>query len=98
MLKSGSLTVANEMLSLLGSLQPDPFSSRHTVNQQPETKKQSGESLESEGDDSDAKSDSNSESEEDSEDEDSEADTFQMLGKRKDLQDLKGKSVPGKKK
>ena len=90
--------MANEMLSLLGSLQPDPFSSRHTVNQQVETKKQNGESLDTEDGDSDATSDSNSESKADSEDEDSEADTFQMLGKRKDLQDLKGKSVPGKKK
>jgi len=28
------LTVANEMLSLLGSLQADPFSARHTVQPQ----------------------------------------------------------------
>ena len=87
--------MANEMLSLLGSLQSDPFSSRHTVDQQPESQKQNGENLESD-EDSDATSSPASEGS--SEDEDSEGDTFQMLGKRKDLQDLKGRNVSGKRK
>lgn len=54
-----SLTVANEMLSLLGSIQPDPFSSRHAPasNTIPEDV-----DLETETDDEKTGSSSNSES------------------------------------
>lgn len=76
------------MLSLLGSLQPDPFSPRHAVHQEPQNRKHS-ESAESDNDsDATSESESDSESEEDSDDE---LDTFQALGKRKDKEDKSGK-------
>lgn len=74
------LTVANEMLSLLGSLQPDPFSSRHVVQHNTEGRKEEAEeddrSMEEDGSESDSESSS-----------DSEVDTLQMLGKRKEPED-----------
>jgi DNA-directed RNA polymerase I subunit RPA43 len=87
------------MLSLLGSLQPDPFSPRHIVNQQPEKKDEDEESSASDEDDQDEATDAESglEEEEEEEEDDSDMDTFQALGKRKDIEDAKEKSVPGKK-
>ncbi|KAF8200868.1 hypothetical protein BJ912DRAFT_921453 [Pholiota molesta] len=73
-----TLTVANEMLSLLGSLQPDPFSPRHIVNQQPEKKDEDEESSASDEDDQDEATDAESglEEEEEEEEDDSDMDTF----------------------
>lgn len=79
------------MLSLLGSLQPDPFSPRHTVQQhtQKTQRRDSGTEDEAEEDES-AESESDSDSDSAAED-DSDNDTFQALGKRKDLHDMKQK-------
>lgn len=78
------LTVANEMLSLLGSLQPDPFSPLHTISHEhPGTEEQ--EASESEEDVEGSESD-------ESEDE-SEEDTLQSLGKRKAVIDLSSQNV-----
>ena len=74
------LTVANEMLSLLGSLQPDPFSPRHVVQHNTEGRKEEAEedgSIEEGGSESDSETSSDSDREE--------VDT--MLGKRKELED-----------
>ncbi|KAJ3514627.1 hypothetical protein NLJ89_g2273 [Agrocybe chaxingu] len=73
------LTVANEMLSVLGSLQPDPFSPRHVVHPpNVEEKSESGDGSESEDDSEEEGSDDSEESEED---------TLQLLGKRKDAEE-----------
>ena len=71
------------MLSLLGSLQPDPFSSRHVVQHGVEGQKEEAEDdgTEDEGSGSELNSDSSSDPH--SED----VDTLHMLGKRKELQD-----------
>ncbi|KAF8973323.1 hypothetical protein BDZ97DRAFT_1780820 [Flammula alnicola] len=84
------LTVANEMLSLLGSLQPDPFSSRYTIHHPTKSPKEAYESSGTEdNDDSDAASESDSSPELEKQDEESDSDTFQSLGKRKDLAQVK---------
>ncbi|KDR75945.1 hypothetical protein GALMADRAFT_248757 [Galerina marginata CBS 339.88] len=75
------LTVANEMLSLLGSLQPDPFSPRHTIHQHLATNDKA--EYESTGTEDDVAE--RVESDSDGEDDGSDSDTFQSLGKRKDL-------------
>ena len=69
------------MLSLLGSLQPDPFSPRHVIQSKPdvqnedETDSESDAHLGLEGDESVSE-----------EAEDSDEDTFQRLGKKRDLE------------
>ncbi|KAH9485350.1 hypothetical protein JR316_0002258 [Psilocybe cubensis] len=80
------LTVANEMLSLLGSIQPDPFSPRHT-NQNGNTKSQKDNEDKSELEESEAEegSDSEPESDEEEEEVESDMDTRHSLGKRKDV-------------
>lgn len=84
--------MANEMLSLLGSLQPDPFSPRHTI-QHDNTKTQKEDEGSSESEESEVDEGSSSESESDDVDDDeSDIDTLQSLGKRKDLDDA-SKSV-----
>ncbi|KIM40047.1 hypothetical protein M413DRAFT_49122, partial [Hebeloma cylindrosporum] len=70
------LTVANEMLSLLGSLQPDPFSPRHVVQHNTEEEAGDDESVDQVEDEDGSESDPESDS-------DSEVETQQLLGKRK---------------
>lgn len=71
------------MLSLLGSLQPDPFSPRHVIQHNPEGRKEEGEEDDGSVDEDGSESDSESGADTDAE----EVDTFQMLGKRKEPQD-----------
>lgn len=81
------------MLSLLGSLQPDPFSPRHTIQPHTQKAQQNDSGTEDEVDEEESgESESGSDSDSAAED-DSESDTFQQLGKRKDLHDLKQKSA-----
>lgn len=81
------------MLSLLGSLQPDPFSPRHTVQQHTQKTQPKDSATEDEvEEDEDEESGSDSDSDSPAED-DSDGDTFQALGKRKDLHDLKQKAA-----
>ncbi|CAA7263196.1 unnamed protein product [Cyclocybe aegerita] len=84
------LTVANEMLSVLGSLQPDPFSPRHVVH--PPNAEEKGES----GDESESEDDSEEEGSADSEE--SEEDTLQLLGKRKDAEEQRERAEKRKRK
>ena len=79
------LTVANEMLSLLGSIQPDPFSPEHTIH----TQSKKGAHSEVEEDVVEEKSELD-----DGLEDDSDEDTFTMLGKQADqaaLQEAKRK-------
>jgi DNA-directed RNA polymerase I subunit RPA43 len=71
------------MLSLLGSLQPDPFSSRHVVQHSVEGQKEETEDDETEDEDSGSELDSDSGSGSHSE----EVDARQVLGKRKEVKD-----------
>jgi len=71
------LTVANEMLSLLGSIQPDPFSPEHV----PESGKR--QQVESEGEDSEFRRAPDPEEDDDEEIETDEG-TFMALGNRTD--------------
>jgi len=66
------------MLSLLGSLQPDPFSPRHVVQHNTEGRKEEAEEDDQSMDEDGSESDSES---------GSEVDTLQMLGKRKEPED-----------
>jgi DNA-directed RNA polymerase I subunit RPA43 len=68
------------MLSLLGSLQPDPFSPRHVVQHNTEGQKEEGEEDDGSEDEDDSESDSESGS-------DTDAEELQMLGKRKERED-----------
>ncbi|EDR11429.1 uncharacterized protein LACBIDRAFT_293037 [Laccaria bicolor S238N-H82] len=69
------LTVANEMLSLLGSIQPDPFSPEHTIR--PQSKKEIHSEVEEDVVEEKSELD-------DGIDDDSDEDTFTMLGKQAD--------------
>lgn len=72
------------MLSLLGSLQPDPFSPLHTIAHEHVAEEQAG----SDSEDGRGGSDSDS-----SDDDDSEGDTLQLLGKRKAVVDIASQNI-----
>ncbi|KAF8161045.1 hypothetical protein B0H34DRAFT_699182 [Crassisporium funariophilum] len=83
------LTVANEMLSLLGSLQPDPLSPEHVAHSQVLLRKNESESDESDFDDND---DADLEIDSDVIDlDESDAGTFQVSGRKEDLREAKRK-------
>jgi len=72
------LTIANEMLSLIGSLHSDPFSPQHVPHRKPES--------ENEGDSESESGLGLEEPLDDDEEEESEEDTLKQLGRRRDAE------------